>query len=212
MTTRILLVEDHRLVREAVRDALSREADFEVIGEVGSSQDAIRSAQTLNPDVIVLDIGLPDYNGIELTHRLRQVGCTARIVALSAYAEKHFVTEMLRAGAAAYVSKNAAGTELLQAIRAVERGQNYVSPEVTGNLFSQLRDQDPDTENRKLGRREREVLRLIAQGQRSPEIAEQLNISIGTVEAHRRNIMRKLDLHSVAELTKYALREGIASL
>ncbi len=212
MTTRILLVEDHRLVREAVRDALSREADFEVIGEVGSSQDAIRSAQTLNPDVIVLDIGLPDFSGIELTYRLRQAGCTAGIVALSAYAEKHFVTEMLRAGAAAYVSKNAAGTELFQAIRAVERGQNYVSPDVTGNLFSQLRDQDPDSENRKLGRREREVLRLIAQGRRSPEIADQLHISIGTVEAHRRNIMRKLDLHSVAELTKYALREGIASL
>ena len=212
MTTRILLVEDHRLVREAVRDALRREADFEVIGEVGSSQEAIRSAQTLNPDVIVLDIGLPDVSGIELTRRLRQAGCTARIVALSAYAEKHFVTEMLRAGAAAYVSKNAAGTELFQAIRAVERGQNYVSPDVTGNLFSQLRDQDSDSENRKLGRREREVLRLIAQGQRSPEIADQLHISIGTVEAHRRNIMRKLDLHSVAELTKYALREGIASL
>ena len=212
MTTRILLVEDHRLVREAVRDALRRESDFEVIGEVGSSQDAIARAQTLDPDVIVLDIGLPDFNGIELTHRLRQAGCTARIVALSAYAEKHFVTEMLRAGAAAYVSKNAAGTELFQAIRAVERGQNYVSPDVTGNLFSQLRDQDSDSENRKLGRREREVLRLIAQGQRSPEIADQLHISIGTVEAHRRNIMRKLDLHSVAELTKYALREGIASL
>ena len=212
MTTRILLVEDHRLVREAVRDALRREADFEVIGEVGSSQDAIRSAQTLNPDVIVLDIGLPDVSGIELTRRLRQAGCTARIVALSAYAEKHFVTEMLRAGAAAYVSKNAAGTELFQAIRAVERGQNYVSPDVTGNLFSQLRDQDSDSENRKLGRRERQVLRLIAQGQRSPEIADQLHISIGTVEAHRRNIMRKLDLHSVAELTKYALREGITSL
>ena len=212
MTTRILLVEDHRLVREAVRDALSREADFEVIGEVGSSLEAIDRAQTLNPDVIVLDIGLPDFSGIELTHRLRQAGCTAQIVALSAYAEKHFVTEMLRAGAAAYVSKNAAGTELFQAIRAVERGQNYVSPDVTGNLFSQLRDEDPDSENRKLGRREREVLRLIAQGQRSPEIAEQLHISIGTVEAHRRNIMRKLDLHSVAELTKYALREGIALL
>ena len=212
MTTRILLVEDHRLVRVAVRDALRREADFEVIGEVGSSQEAIRSAQTLNPDVIVLDIGLPDVSGIELTRRLRQAGCTARIVALSAYAEKHFVTEMLRAGAAAYVSKNAAGTELFQAIRAVERGQNYVSPDVTGNLFSQLRDQDSDSENRKLGRREREVLRLIAQGQRSPEIADQLHISIGTVEAHRRNIMRKLDLHSVAELTKYALREGITSL
>ena len=212
MTTRILLVEDHRLVREAVRDALSREADFEIIGEVGSSQDAIARAQTLNPDVIVLDIGLPDFNGIELTLRLRQAGCTARLVALSAYAEKHFVSEMLRAGAAAYVSKNAAGTELFQAIRAVERGQNYVSPDVTGNLFSQLRNQDPDSENRKLGRREREVLRLIAQGRRSPEIADQLHISIGTVEAHRRNIMRKLDLHSVAELTKYALREGIALL
>jgi len=212
MTTRILLVEDHRLVREAVRDALSREPDFAVIGEVGSSQEALQSAQALAPDVIILDIGLPDFNGTELTYRLRQAGCAARIVALSAYTERHFVTEMLRAGAAAFVSKNAAGTELFQAIRAVEQGQNYVSPDITGNLFSQLRDQNPDTENRTLGRREREVLRLIAQGQRSPAIAEQMHISIGTVEAHRRNIMRKLDLHSVAELTKYALREGIAPL
>jgi len=212
MTTRILLVEDHRLVREAVRDALSREPDFAVIGEVGSSQEALQSAQALAPDVIILDIGLPDFNGTELTYRLRQAGCAARIVALSAYTERHFVTEMLRAGAAAFVSKNAAGTELFQAIRAVEQGQNYVSPDITGNLFSQLRDQNPDTENRTLGRREREVLRLIAQGQRSPAIAEQMHISIGTVEAHRRNIMRKLDLHSVAQLTKYALREGIAPL
>ena len=212
MSTRILLVEDHRLVREAVRDALCKEPDFAVIGEVGSSQDALQSVQALNPDVIILDIGLPDFGGIELTRRLRQTGCRAQIVALSAYAEKHFVTEMLRAGAAAYVSKNAAGTELVQAIRAVERGQNYVSPDVTGNLISQLRDQDPNAQNHKLGRREREVLRLIAQGQRSPDIAAQLRISIGTVEAHRRNIMRKLDLHSVAELTTYALREGIAPL
>jgi two-component system NarL family response regulator len=212
MSTRILLVEDHRLVREAVRDALCKEPDFAVIGEVGSSQDALQSVQALNPDVIILDIGLPDFSGIELTRRLRQTGCRAQIVALSAYAEKHFVTEMLRAGAAAYVSKNAAGTELVQAIRAVERGQNYVSPDVTGNLISQLRDQDPNAQNHKLGRREREVLRLIAQGQRSPDIAAQLRISIGTVEAHRRNIMRKLDLHSVAELTTYALREGIAPL
>ena len=212
MSTRILLVEDHRLVREAVRDALCKEPDFAVIGEVGSSQDALQSVQALNPDVIILDIGLPDFSGIELTRRLRQTGCRAQIVALSAYAEKHFVTEMLRAGAAAYVSKNAAGTELVQAIRAVERGQNYVSPDVTGNLISQLRDQDPNAQNHKLGRREREVLRLIAQGQRSPDIAAQLRISIGTVEAHRRNIMRKFDLHSVAELTTYALREGIAPL
>ena len=212
MTTRILLVEDHRLVREAVRDALRKEPDFAVIGEVGSSQDALQSVQALNPDVIILDIGLPDFSGIELTRRLRQTGCRAQIVALSAYAEKHFVTEMLRAGAEAYVSKNAAGTELVQAIRAVERGQNYVSPDVTGNLVSQLRDQGPNGKNHKLGRREREVLRLIAQGQRSADIAAQLRISIGTVEAHRRNIMRKLDLHSVAELTTYALREGIVPL
>lgn len=207
---RILLIEDHRLVREAVRDALCKEPDFTVVGEVGSGHEALESVQTLKPDVIILDIGLPDVSGIELTNQLLKAGCGARIVALSAYSEKHFVTEMLRAGAAAYVSKNAAGTDLIRAVRAVEGGENYVSPDVTRNLFSQVRDQDPLEERRCLGRREREVLRLIAQGLRSPDIAEQLHIAIGTVEAHRRNIMRKLDLHTVAELTKYALREGIA--
>lgn len=212
MVVRVLLVEDHRLVREAVRDALSKEEDFAVVGEVGSAREALQSAQQLRPDVIVLDIGLPDVNGIELTRRVLQLDDKIRIVSLSAYSEKHFVTEMLRAGASAYVSKSAAGTDLVRAIRAVMAGQNYVSPEVTGSLISRAWGEQGGAPRRRLGRREREVLRLIAQGLRSPEIAEQMHISIGTVEAHRRNIMRKLDLHSVAELTKYALREGLTGL
>lgn len=212
MSIRVLLIEDHRLVREALRDTLSREPDIEVVGEAGDARTGLEMALSLSPDVVVLDIGLPDINGVELATHLIEEGCHSAIVALSAYSEKRFVTEMLRAGASAYVSKAAAGMELNRAIRAVVAGQNYVSPEVAGVLVSEVRARECGGELPRLGRREREVLRLVAQGLRSGEIAEQLHIAVGTVEVHRRNIMRKLNLHSVAELTRHALREGIASL
>jgi DNA-binding NarL/FixJ family response regulator len=133
-------------------------------------------------------------------------------VVLSAYSDKRFVAEMLRSGAAAYVTKSAAGTELVHAIRAVVAGQGYFSPDIAGTLASAARDRPLAGEPPRLARREREVLRLIAEGLRSPAIAEQLHIAVGTVEAHRRNIMRKLGLRTVAELTKHAIREGIVSL
>jgi two-component system NarL family response regulator len=134
------------------------------------------------------------------------------VVALSAFSDKRFVTAMLRAGAAAYVTKSAAGTELVRAVRAVAAGQGYFSPEIAGALADELRDRPRGIGNQPLARREREVLRLIAQGVRSPAIAEQMQVSVGTIEVHRRNIMRKLGLRTVAELTKHAIREGIVSL
>jgi two-component system NarL family response regulator len=212
VTIRVLLVEDHRMVREALGEVLKKEPEIDVVGEAGDAREAIEQAVALRPDVVVLDIRLPDVNGIEVAARLRDTGIPVKIVALSAFADKRFVTAMLRAGAAAYVTKSAAGTELVQAIRAVAAGQGYFAPEIAGALVSEIRDRPLPGEAAPLGRREREVLRLIAEGVRSPAIAEQLHVAVGTVEVHRRNIMRKLGLRSVAELTKHAIREGIVSL
>jgi len=212
MTIRVLLVEDHRMVREALCEVLNKVPDIEIVGEAGDAREALKQAVDLDPDVVVLDIRLPDVNGIEVAARLRDAGCRAKFVALSAFADKRFVTAMLRSGASAYVTKSAAGTELVQAIRAVAAGHGYFSPEIAGALASEVRDRPQVGEAQPLARREREVLRLIAEGVRSPAIAEQLHVSVATVEVHRRNIMRKLGLRTVAELTKHAIREGIVSL
>jgi len=209
---RVLLVEDHRMVREALSEVLNKVPDIDVVGEAGDAGEALQKAIALKPDVVVLDIRLPDINGMEVAARLRDAGSTAKVVALSAFADKRFVTAMLRAGASGYVTKSAAGTELVRAIRAVAAGQGYFAPEIAGALASELRERPLVGEAAPLARREREVLRLIAEGVRSPAIAEQLHVSVGTIEVHRRNIMRKLGLRTVAELTKHAIREGIVSL
>ncbi len=211
MTTRVFLIEDHRMVREALCEVLTKEPDIEVVGQAGDAAAALRDVGALAPDVIVLDIRLPDLNGIEVAARLRDAGVTAKVVALSAFSDKRFVTAMLRAGASAYVTKSAAGTELVRAIHAVAAGQGYFSPEIARALTVELSGELPG-EITPLGRREREVLRLIAEGLRSPAIALQLHVSVATIEVHRRNIMRKLGLRTVAELTKHAIREGIVSL
>ena len=200
------------MVREALCEVLKKVPDIEVVGEAGDARDALKQAAELKPDVVVLDINLPDINGIEVAARLRDAGNRAKLVALSAFADKRFVTAMLRSGASAYVTKSAAGTELVRAIRAVAAGHGYFSPEIAGALASEVRDRPLAGEAQPLARREREVLRLIAEGVRSPAIAEQLHVSVATIEVHRRNIMRKLGLRTVAELTKHAIREGIVSL
>lgn len=212
MTIRVFLVEDHLMVREALSEVLRKQPDIEIVGEAGDAREALAQAPPLKPDVVVLDIRLPDLNGVELAARLRDAGVQSKIVALSAFSDKRFVTAMLRAGASAYVTKSAAGTELVRAIRAVAAGHGYFSPEVAPAMISEVRNQARAGEAPPLARREREVLRLIAEGLRSPGIAEQLHVSVATVEVHRRNIMRKLGLRTVAELTKHAIREGIVSL
>jgi len=200
------------MVREALREVLTKVADMEVVGEAGDAQQCLQLASEVSPDVIVLDIRLPDLNGIEVAARLRAAGNSARIVALSAFSDKRFVTEMLRSGASAYVTKSAAGTELERAIRAVAAGQGYFSPEIAGTLVADVRGRSTGGAPAALSGREAEVLRLIAEGIRSPEIASQLQITVATVEVHRRNLMRKLGLRTVAELTKHAIREGMVSL
>lgn len=211
MTISVLLADDHRLLREALRVALARAGDIEVVGEAGSGAEVLERVQALAPDVLVLDIGLPDFNGMEVALRLRKAGSAPRIVALSAYNDKRFVTEMLRAGATAYVSKVAAGDELVLAIRAVMAGQSHFSPDVAAGLVAEVIEGPGKATSGRLAPREREVLRLVAEGKRSTEIADLLHVATATVEVHRRNIMRKLGMNTVAELTRYAVREGIAA-
>jgi len=212
-TIRVLLVDDHTILRKALRLLLARESDIGVVADVNSGNEAIRVAGELELDVVVMDIGMPGSNGIETTRQLIAATPGVRVLALSTHLERHFVLQMLKAGASGYVAKSSDSEELLRAIRAVAQGRTYVSAEVASVMVDSMRQRAPDQEfnGERLGRREREVLALIAEGKTSLEIAAQLHIAAGTVIAHRRNISRKLGLHSVAELTKYAIREGLTS-
>jgi DNA-binding NarL/FixJ family response regulator len=213
MAVSVLLVDDHRLVREALRNALEKASDIEVVGEAADGSSALESMRRLAPDVLVLDISLPDLSGIEVANRLRREhGVGTKIVMLSIHAERYLVTEAFRAGAIGYVTKTSPMAELTQAIRAAAEGRTYVCFEVAHSVNAIEVDNSAHGEASRLSEREHEVLRRVADGMRSPAIADQLRISIGTVDVHRRNIMRKLGLHTVADLTRYAVREGFVPL
>ena len=208
MAIRLAIAEDQRMVRELLSALLVREPDLEVVGEAATGTEALALAAQLRPDVLVLDIGLPDVDGIEVARTVKRSLPGVRLLALSVHGERRFVQQMLDAGADGYVVKAAALEELVQAIRVVAQGNVYLSPEITR---AALRGDGTD-EEAALGARERQVLALLAEGKRSAEIAAGLHISPATVEVHRRNIMRKLGLHTIAELTKYAIRKGLTSL
>jgi two-component system NarL family response regulator len=208
MTIRIAIAEDQRMMRELLSALLGREPDFQVVGEASGGGEAIALTARLAPDVLVLDIGLPDLGGAEVARALRRSGSPAKLLALSIHAERHAVQQMLQAGADGYVVKSAALQELVQAIRAVAQGKVYLSPEIAREALPESQDEA----GAPLAARERQVLALLAEGKRSGDIGRALRISPATVEAHRRNIMRKLGLHTVAELTKYAVRKGLTPL
>ncbi len=215
MATRVLLADDHEMFREGLRALLNRQAGLEVAGEAINGRQAVSMAQELTPDVVVIDIAMPDMNGVEATGRLTAAAPRTAVIALSVYTDQLTVTRMLDAGASGYVPKLSAFTELVVAIRAVSRGEVYISPRVADEVarnrmrFETVREGKMAPE---LTPREREVLQLIAEGCASKEIARRLHISDKTVGNHRQSIMDKLDLHNVAELTRYAIREGVAPL
>lgn len=207
MKIRVLLADDHRMFREALRLQLIGDHSIEIVAEAGSGTATLQAVAETTPDVVVLDIALPDGNGIETARDILARHPHTRIVALSGYSERMYVEEMLRAGARAYVVKSAGADELLRAIHAVHAGQVFLSPEVASSLIEQPPSGTPPATV--LSRREREVLRLLASGLRSAEIAGELGISVATVEVHRRNLKQKLRLRTVAELTRYAIRAGL---
>lgn len=210
----MVLVDDHRMIRDALVVVLGRETDIEVVGVADDGSSALALARECAPDVMVLDIAMPGMNGVEVARHLHGELPHIRVLVLSAYMDKRFVQETIKAGAAGYVTKAAAAMELPLAIRAVAAGRNYLSPEITSVVMNQFaQDSSGSAPNAAtLSAREREVLRLVAEGVRSAAIARRLGITEATVEVHRRNFMRKLDLHTVAELTKYAVREGLTSI
>ncbi len=213
MSIRIVLADDHKMILAALRSMLEKELDMDVVGEAGDGVALLEVVARKMPDVAVVDIGMPGMNGVEATRRLLAGRPSLKVIALSAYDDKRFVLEMLNAGAKGYLIKASAGDELPRAIRAIAQGRTYLCPEVAGAIVDAARDKTSLAGNAavNLGRREREVLTLLAEGKTSSEIAARMHIAASTVEVHRRNIMRKLDLHSVAELTKYAIREGLTS-
>lgn len=213
METRVMLVDDHTILRQALRHVLELETDIAVVSEAANAAEALRLSQQFSPDVVVMDIGMPGMDGIETTRCLLANNPRIRVLALSTFLDRRIIQRMLEAGASGYVVKSAGRDDLLRGIREAAQGNTYLSPEVAAIVVKGLRNRPPVGEAAadRLGRREREVPSLLAEGNSSPEIAVKLHIAASTVEVHRRNIMRKLDLHSVAELTKYAIRQGLTT-
>jgi DNA-binding NarL/FixJ family response regulator len=210
---KVVLADDHRMVRDGLRAVLER-AGIQVVGEAADGREALEQVDLSRPDVVVMDVVMPKLNGIDATRKIRAKFPGARVIGLSMNTDRRYVIAMLEAGAMGYLLKNAASSELLSALEAVMRGEKYLSPAIAGSVVeAAVQKKSPSSSDgeRPLSGREREVLQLIAEGKSSKEIAVQLEVAVPTVETHRRQIMDKLQLRTIAELTKYAIREGLTS-
>ena len=218
--TRVLLVDDHTILREGIRTLLEVEEDLEVVGEAGDGVEAVEMAAKLKPDVVLMDIGLPKMNGIEATKAILERLPETRVLVLSMHDSEEYVRTIMSAGAAGYVLKRSASRELVSAIRAVQAGHTVLNPTLSKAVFAGAEGTHVVIDGELprlptpggLTERELEVLRLIAEGYTNQQIADKLTISIKTVQAHRGNIMEKLDLHDAVELTKFALRNRLIDL
>lgn len=211
MKIRVLLADDHALVRTGIAMMIRQQSDMEVAGEAENGRDAVAQAKKLTPSIIVMDISMPDLNGIDATHQVAALSPAPKVIALSGHTDRRAVVDILRAGASGYVVKNAAPQELMLAIRTVAAGQVYLSPQIAGGVLEDLRQRGP-SESSSLSLREREVLQLIAEGKNAKQIAAILKLSKKTVDNHRAHLMEKLNASTLAELIKYAIREGITSI
>ena len=206
--TRILLADDHSVVRSGFRMILDAQADLEVVGEVANGREAVEQATALQPDVVIMDVTMPELNGIEATRRIAAAMPKTRVLALSMHKDSVYVREILRAGACGYLLKDSGEGDLVSAVRAVARGEGYLSSGVSDAVLTDYRKHVTDPIDL-LSSREREVLQMIAEGKTNKEIAVTLNLSVYTVEAHRGRIMEKLNLHSTGELVRFAVRNGL---
>lgn len=215
MSIRIVLADDHRIIREGLRALIAGLHGMEVIAEAADGRTAVRLARELKPDVIIMDIGMAELNGMEATRQIRAETPRTKVIALSMHSDARFVAEMLKAGSSGYLLKDSAFEELARAIKAVTANQTYLSPGISGvvikDYVGRLGEARPEPAT-PLTPREREVLQLVAEGHSSKEIAAKLHVSLKTVDTHRQQIMGKLGLRSVAELTKHAIREGLTDL
>lgn len=215
MLIRVLLADDHKILRDGLKSLLESNGNFEIVGEAENGRETVALVKKLSPDIVVMDVAMPDMNGVDATQKITRLESDCRVLALSGYPDSLYVTGMLEAGAKGYLLKDVAAEELITAINTIVGGRIYVSPSISDTLIDAYLQRvkgeiGPDSEA--LSIREREVLQLVAEGRSTAKIAGKLNLSERTVETHRKRIMDKLGLRSVAELTKYAIRKGITSL
>lgn len=215
MSTKVLIADDHKIVREGLRALIEKHETMEVVAEAQNGLEAVRLVRKLQPDVVIMDMGMPQMNGIEATREVTAHNPKIKVIALSMHSDKRFVLQMIKAGASGYLLKDSAFEELITAIRTVVSNQSYLSPKITDVVikdYVQTLSKGDVSAFSVLTVREREVLQLLAEGRSTKEIAGSLNVSVKTVESHRQQVMDKLNIRSVAELTKYAIREGLTSL
>ena len=210
---KILIVDDHTIVRQGLRALLEAQEGFIVVGEAENGREAVKKAQELSPDVVIMDIAMPILNGLEATRQIKRVLPDSKVVALTMYNDEEYVFQILKAGASGYLIKETATNELINAINSVRAGNPFFSPQISRKIMESYLKEDEEKkvrgESDKLTNREKEVLQLIAEGYTNNEIANLMNISVKTVETHRAHIMSKLDIHDVAGLIKYAIRKGL---
>jgi len=211
MKIKLLLVDDHKIVRDGMRSLLSEGREISVIGEAENGRQAVALAKELKPDVILMDIAMPDMNGIEAASQIIRENERIKVLILSMHSEKMFVSKAFAAGVSGYLLKDCDIEEILSAIRAVQANQKYISPLIAGTIIEDYRDGLKEQKVSILTEREREVLQLIAEGKTSKKIANLLGISTKTIDAHRQQIMDKLNIHTIAGLTRYAIKEGLIS-
>ncbi len=215
MSIKILLADDHNIMRKGLRSLLEQHANVEVIAEAEDGRTTVKLALELNPDVVIMDISMPDLNGIEATRQIIHTEEDIKVIALSMYSDRKFVAGMLQAGASGYLLKDCAFDELFRAIETVMNDQTYLSPKVAGTVVQDYMNQLSSKESSvftSLTDREREVLQLLAEGKSTKEIASDLFVSVKTIATHRQHIMNKLNLHNIPDLVKFAIREGITDL
>jgi len=215
MIVKILLADDHKMMREGLSSLLNKQPNISVVGQAVNGREAVQLVEKLDPHIVVMDVSMPDLNGIDATRQITTRSPQTKVIALSMHGDRQFVAEMFRAGASGYLLKDSAFEELTNAIRTVARNETYIAPKINGfsieDYTNNPSSQDPLLAPR-LTEREREVLQMIAEGKGTKEIAAELFLSSKTVETHRQHLMDKLEMYTVAELTKFAIREGLTTL
>ena len=212
MSVKIIIADDHKIMRDGLRNMLDKESGMEVVAEAKNGREAVSMAEQLRPDILIMDISMEGLNGIDATRALVAKGLGTRVIALSMHADKRFVAGMFEAGAMAYLLKECSYDELLEAVHQVMSGRTYLCSMISGVMIRDYIQRMRKNEPSLLSPREKEILQLMAEGGNTKRIADQLKVSVKTVETHRQHIMDKLNIFSIAELTKYAIKEGITSL
>lgn len=211
MELKILIADDHKILRDGLINMIEKFPNFKVVGEATNGREALNLAQSLNPDVVIMDVSMDGLNGLDATRQIVQHSSKIKVIGLSMHSNKNFILGMFKAGAYGYLLKDSDSSELIDAIKTVAQNKKYISQRISGAIVNELISPTPKEES-ELSQRESEILQLIAEGKSSKEIAEILFLSSKTVDSHRKNIMDKLQLYTIPDLTKYAIKKGLTSL